>query len=42
MVVDRIAQMVERGVTYFVFFTHDRAAPATLALFAEEVMPAFR
>ena len=42
MVVDRIAQMVERGVTYFVFLTHDRAAPATLALFAEEVMPSFR
>jgi alkanesulfonate monooxygenase SsuD/methylene tetrahydromethanopterin reductase-like flavin-dependent oxidoreductase (luciferase family) len=42
MVVERIAQMVERGVTQFVFFTHDRADPGTLRLFAEEVMPAFR
>jgi F420-dependent oxidoreductase-like protein len=42
MVVERIAEMVDRGVTHFVFFTHDRADPATLSLFAEQVMPAFR
>jgi alkanesulfonate monooxygenase SsuD/methylene tetrahydromethanopterin reductase-like flavin-dependent oxidoreductase (luciferase family) len=42
MVADRIAHMVERGISQFVFFTHDRADPATLRLFAEEVMPSFR
>ncbi len=42
MVTDRIASMVHKGVTQFVFFTHDRADPATLRLFAEEVMPSFR
>lgn len=42
MVVDRVAGMVERGVTHFVFFTHDRADPATLTLFADRVLPAFR
>jgi alkanesulfonate monooxygenase SsuD/methylene tetrahydromethanopterin reductase-like flavin-dependent oxidoreductase (luciferase family) len=42
IVTDRIAQMVERGVSQFVFFTHDRWDPATLRLFAEEVVPAFR
>jgi len=39
MVADRIAQLVEKGVTLFVFFTHDRADPRTLELFAERVMP---
>jgi F420-dependent oxidoreductase-like protein len=42
MVVERIAHMVERGVSQFIFFTHDRSDPTTLRLFAEEVMPAFR
>ena len=40
--VARIRENVARGVTLFVFFTHDRAAPETLRLFAREVMPAFR
>ena len=38
----RIGENVARGVTLFVFFTHDRAAPDTLRLFASEVMPAFQ
>jgi alkanesulfonate monooxygenase SsuD/methylene tetrahydromethanopterin reductase-like flavin-dependent oxidoreductase (luciferase family) len=38
----RIRENVTRGVTLFVFFTHDRAAPETLRLFAREVMPAFK
>lgn len=42
MVVERIAHMVELGITHFVFLTHDRADPDTLRLFAEEVMPSFR
>jgi hypothetical protein len=41
MIIDRIARAVEGGITFFVFFTHDRADPRTLALFAEAVMPAF-
>jgi alkanesulfonate monooxygenase SsuD/methylene tetrahydromethanopterin reductase-like flavin-dependent oxidoreductase (luciferase family) len=41
MVIDRIAQAVDQGVTLFVFFTHDRGDPRTLELFAERVMPAF-
>jgi alkanesulfonate monooxygenase SsuD/methylene tetrahydromethanopterin reductase-like flavin-dependent oxidoreductase (luciferase family) len=41
MIVDRIAQAVAQGVTFFIFFTHDRADPRTLELFAEAVMPAF-
>lgn len=40
-VIDRIAEHLELGFTSFVFFTHDRARPATLALLAESVMPAF-
>lgn len=39
MVAERIAEMVAAGVSYFVFFTHDRADPRTLALFAEQVLP---
>jgi hypothetical protein len=42
MVADRIAQMQQKGVSQFVFFTHDRANPATLRLFAETVMPSLR
>jgi alkanesulfonate monooxygenase SsuD/methylene tetrahydromethanopterin reductase-like flavin-dependent oxidoreductase (luciferase family) len=41
MVVDRIAELVDKGITTFVFFTYDRAEPRTLELFAERVMPAF-
>lgn len=41
MVVERIRQQVARGITFFVFFTHDRADPTTLRRFADEVMPAF-
>jgi F420-dependent oxidoreductase-like protein len=40
-VADAIAASVERGVTFFVFFTHDRADPRTLELFAQRVLPAF-
>ena len=42
MVVDRIADLVDKGVSTFVFFTHDRADRRTLELFAEDVMPQFR
>jgi alkanesulfonate monooxygenase SsuD/methylene tetrahydromethanopterin reductase-like flavin-dependent oxidoreductase (luciferase family) len=41
MVIDRIGEMVDKGITTFVFFTYDRAEPRTLELFAERVMPAF-
>jgi alkanesulfonate monooxygenase SsuD/methylene tetrahydromethanopterin reductase-like flavin-dependent oxidoreductase (luciferase family) len=39
MVLDRIAAAAERGISLFVFFTHDRAEPATLELLAEHVLP---
>ena len=42
MVSERIASMIDKGVTTFVFFTHDRADPRTLELFASHVMPEFR
>ncbi|MEW6270315.1 MAG: LLM class flavin-dependent oxidoreductase [Thermodesulfobacteriota bacterium] len=41
-VVARIRELAAQGVSLFVFFTHDRAAPATLRLLAEEVLPAVR
>jgi alkanesulfonate monooxygenase SsuD/methylene tetrahydromethanopterin reductase-like flavin-dependent oxidoreductase (luciferase family) len=41
MVIDRIGELVDQGITTFVFFTYDRAAPRTLELFAESVLPAF-
>ena len=41
-IIDRIRERVEQGFTFFVFFTHDRAAPETLELFAREVMPGLR
>ena len=41
MVSERIAALADRGIDTFVFFTHDRAAQATLELFAEHVLPAF-
>src|SRR4029077_8530363 len=40
-VIARIRERVEQGFTFLVVFTHDRAAPETLELFAREVMPAF-
>jgi alkanesulfonate monooxygenase SsuD/methylene tetrahydromethanopterin reductase-like flavin-dependent oxidoreductase (luciferase family) len=40
-VVARIREQVDRGITFFVFFMHDRAEPATLRRFADQVMPAF-
>ena len=40
-IIARIRERVDQGFTFFVFFTHDRAAPETLELFAREVMPAF-
>jgi alkanesulfonate monooxygenase SsuD/methylene tetrahydromethanopterin reductase-like flavin-dependent oxidoreductase (luciferase family) len=40
-IIARIRERVAEGFTFFVFFTHDRAAPETLELFAREVMPAF-
>jgi len=39
MVLDRIGAAAERGISLFVFFTHDRAERATLELFAEHVLP---
>jgi alkanesulfonate monooxygenase SsuD/methylene tetrahydromethanopterin reductase-like flavin-dependent oxidoreductase (luciferase family) len=39
-VVARIRENAARGFSFFVFFLHDRAAPATLRLLAEQVLPA--
>jgi alkanesulfonate monooxygenase SsuD/methylene tetrahydromethanopterin reductase-like flavin-dependent oxidoreductase (luciferase family) len=39
MVVDRIRTLAARGVSLFVFLTHDRATPRTLELLAEAVLP---
>jgi alkanesulfonate monooxygenase SsuD/methylene tetrahydromethanopterin reductase-like flavin-dependent oxidoreductase (luciferase family) len=41
MVVERIGELVDKGITTFVFFTYDRGEPRTLELFAERVMPEF-
>ena len=38
----RIGALVDRGVSQFIFFTHDRGDRDTLERFAAEVMPAFR
>ena len=40
-IVERIKERIDQGITYFVFFSYDRATEATLRLFADEVMPAF-
>ncbi len=40
-VVTQLKERVERGVRMFVLYFSDQAAPATLDLFAREVMPAF-
>ena len=37
----RVLARVADGFSSFIFFTHDRAAPATLRLLAERVLPAF-
>lgn len=42
MVADRIATLAEKGISLFVFITHDRADRRTLELFADRVMPEFR
>jgi alkanesulfonate monooxygenase SsuD/methylene tetrahydromethanopterin reductase-like flavin-dependent oxidoreductase (luciferase family) len=41
-VIPVIQRHVERGVSLFIFATWDRAAPETLRLLSEEVVPAFR
>lgn len=40
-IVDRIGERIDAGITYFIFFTSDRAAEPTLRLFADEVMAHF-
>src|SRR5579884_1656671 len=40
-VIAQLRERVERGVRMFVLYFSDQAAPATLDLFAREVMPAF-
>lgn len=40
-IIDRIGRAIDEGVDFFVFFTHDRAEPHTLELFAERVLPSF-
>jgi alkanesulfonate monooxygenase SsuD/methylene tetrahydromethanopterin reductase-like flavin-dependent oxidoreductase (luciferase family) len=37
-IVDRIGEHAAMGITEFIFFLHDRAAPATLELLANEVL----
>jgi alkanesulfonate monooxygenase SsuD/methylene tetrahydromethanopterin reductase-like flavin-dependent oxidoreductase (luciferase family) len=41
MVIQRIGELVDKGITSFIFFTYDRAEPRTLELFAQHVMPEF-
>jgi alkanesulfonate monooxygenase SsuD/methylene tetrahydromethanopterin reductase-like flavin-dependent oxidoreductase (luciferase family) len=38
-VVARLREAIDKGVTYFVFFLHDRVSRSTLQLLAEEVIP---
>ncbi len=38
-VADRIAELADKGVTLFVFFTHDRGDPRTIELVGEQVLP---
>jgi alkanesulfonate monooxygenase SsuD/methylene tetrahydromethanopterin reductase-like flavin-dependent oxidoreductase (luciferase family) len=42
MIVERIHALGAEGVSLFVFFTHDRASPRTIDLFAEQVLPHLR
>jgi len=37
-IVDRIGEQAAKGITEFVFFLHDRGAPATLELLANDVL----
>jgi F420-dependent oxidoreductase-like protein len=41
-IVDRIGEHVEAGITEFIFFLYDRAAPATLELLASDVLAQVR
>jgi alkanesulfonate monooxygenase SsuD/methylene tetrahydromethanopterin reductase-like flavin-dependent oxidoreductase (luciferase family) len=41
-IVDRVGEHRDLGFTEFVFFLHDRGAPATLELLAGEVLPHLR
>lgn len=41
MVIDRMTAAVEKGISMFIFFPHDRSQRETLELLAGEVMPAF-
>ena len=41
-VIDRIGMARDKGISAFIFITHDRAHPRTLELIAEHVIPAFR
>jgi alkanesulfonate monooxygenase SsuD/methylene tetrahydromethanopterin reductase-like flavin-dependent oxidoreductase (luciferase family) len=41
-IIERIGGLTDTGFTSFIFMTHDRVSPETLALLSEEVMPAFR
>jgi alkanesulfonate monooxygenase SsuD/methylene tetrahydromethanopterin reductase-like flavin-dependent oxidoreductase (luciferase family) len=38
-VVRRLREAIDKGVTFFVFFLHDRVSRSTLQLLAEEVVP---
>lgn len=40
-VIDRVSEAHEKGISLFVFFTHDRADPRTLELIGEHLVPAF-
>jgi alkanesulfonate monooxygenase SsuD/methylene tetrahydromethanopterin reductase-like flavin-dependent oxidoreductase (luciferase family) len=40
-IIKRIKERAAMGISLFAFFFYDRADPATLELFAKEVMPAF-
>jgi len=41
-VVDRIGELIDKGITTFAFFIHDRGETETLRLLAEEVTSQFR
>ena len=42
MIVDRIGALAAKGVSLFVFLTHDRADPRTIELLGHEVLPHLR
>ncbi len=39
VIIDRISELAAKGVTLFVFFTHDRGDPRTIELLGERVLP---